>query len=185
MHRFSHASHYIYVHLYHCQSPQSESHLRRVSSLLTTHRPIALTKFVEMTTIASPRTTDRSASIFDNATPDSFKVDWSAAALRIDFVPDDGSSSVATWPPTKIDDDDTKSESLWVMMLGYNIEPDGEEQLDDIISEFEEPKVQLQVIEKARRKRGLPAKFTRRLDVAHEALLSKDMVTPNPRITRH
>lgn len=136
-----------------------------------------------MTTIPSSQTIDEAPSIFDNASPESFNVYWSDAALRIDFVPAgaDGSSR----PPTKIDDDDTKSESLWVMTLGYNIEPDGEEQLDDIISELTDPKVKLRVIEKASRKRGLPAKSTRRLDVAHEALLSKDMVTPNPRITRH
>lgn len=152
-----------------------------------THRPTALTKFVDMTSIPSSQTTDRISSIFDNATPDSFNMYWSAAALRIDFVTEgaDGSSSFATWPPTKIDDDDTKSGSLWALALGYNVETDGKEQLDAIISEFEDPKVQLQVIEKASRKRHLPAKFMRRLDVAHEALLSKDMVTPNPRITRH
>lgn len=156
------------------------------SSLSTTHRPIALTNFVDMTTIPSSRTTDGASSIFDNTSPESFNVYWSDAALRIDFVPEgaDGSSSVATWPPIKIDDDDTKPQSLWTMTLGYNIEPDGEELLDDIISELEDPKVQLQVIKKASRKRGLPAKFARRLDVAHEAL-SEDMVTPNPQITRH
>ncbi|KAG7528970.1 hypothetical protein FFLO_05869 [Filobasidium floriforme] len=148
--------------------------------LLGSHAPLSPNRYFDFLA------TDEASSIFDNATPDSFNVYWSDAALRIDFVPEgaDGSSSVATWPPTKIDDDDTKPQSLWALTLGYDIKSDDTEQLGLIISEFEDPKVQLEVVKKASRKVGLDEKVARRLDVADKAL-SKDIVKRNPRITRY